>query len=98
MARSLRIKFSGAVYLVTSRGDGREDIYLSDEDKTMLLDVLSHVVDRFDWVCHAWCLMTNHYHLMIETPKGNLSRGMQHLNGEYTQLAWQGWACISRAF
>ena len=85
MARPLRIEFPGAVYHVTSRGDGREDIYLSDEDKTMFLDVLSRVIDRFNWVCHAWCLMTNHYHLMIETPRGNLSRGMQHLNGVYTQ-------------
>jgi len=85
MARPLRIEFSGAVYHVTSRGDGREDIYLSDEDKETFLKVLAHAVDRFGWVCHAWCLMTNHYHLLIETPRGNLSQGMRHLNGVYTQ-------------
>jgi len=85
MARPLRIEFPGAVYHVTSRGDGREDIYLSDEDREIFLKVLSHVVERFGWVCHAWCLMTNHYHLMIETPKGNLSKGMRQLNGVYTQ-------------
>jgi len=85
MARPLRIEYPGAVYHVTSRGDGREAIYLTDEDREMFLKVLSHVVERFGWVCHAWCLMTNHYHLMIETPKANLSQGMRHLNGVYTQ-------------
>jgi len=85
MARPLRIEYPGAVYHVTSRGDGREDIYLSGKDRKMFLEVLSHVVERFGWVCHAWCLMTNHYHLMIETPEGNLSRGMRQLNGVYTQ-------------
>jgi len=85
MARPLRIEYDGAVYHVTSRGDGREDIYLSDDDRVMFQDVLAHVVDRFAWVCHAWCLMGNHYHLMIETPNGNLSRGMRQLNGMYTQ-------------
>jgi len=51
----------------------------------MFLSVLSHVIDRFGWICHAYCLMSNHFHLMIETPKGNLSRGMRQLNGMYTQ-------------
>jgi len=85
MARPLRIEFEGAVYHVTSRGDGREDIFLSDDDRRKFLDVLAHVVDRFGWVCHAYCLMGNHYHLMIETPQANLSRGMRQLNGVYTQ-------------
>jgi len=85
MARPLRIEFEGAVYHVTSRGNAREDIYLSDEDRIMFLDVLSYVVKRHEWICHAYCLMTNHYHLMIETPNKNLSRGMSQLNGMYTQ-------------
>ena len=85
MARPLRIEFPGAIYHVTSRGDGRDDIYLSEDDRQMFLRVLSQTVERFGWICHAWCLMTNHYHLMIETPKGNLSQGMRHLNGVYTQ-------------
>jgi len=85
MARPLRIEYPGAVYHVTARGDGREDIYLSDEDREIFLEVFAHVIKRFGWVCHAWCLMTNHYHLMIETPKGNLSQGMRQLNGVYTQ-------------
>jgi len=85
MARPLRIEYEGAVYHVTSRGNAREDIYRSDEDREMFLDVLDYVVERFGWICHAYCLMTNHYHLMIETPQANLSRGMSRLNGMYTQ-------------
>ncbi|MDX8389246.1 MAG: transposase [Mariprofundaceae bacterium] len=85
MSRPLRIEYEGAVYHVTSRGNAREDIYLMDDDREMFLDVLRHVVDRFGWLCHAYCLMTNHFHLMIETPQANLSRGMRQLNGMYTQ-------------
>ena len=85
MARPLRIEYEDAVYHVTSRGNARSDIYLADEDRELFLDVLGHVVERFGWVCHAYCLMSNHYHLMIETPQANLSRGMRQLNGVYTQ-------------
>ena len=85
MARPLRIEYEGAVYHITARGNAYSDIYLSDEDREMFLDVLAHVVNRFGWICHAYCLMTNHYHLMIETPQTNLSRGMGQLNGMYTQ-------------
>jgi len=85
MARPLRIEYEGAVYHVTSRGNARADIYLSDSDREMFIDVLEHVVERFGWVCHAYCLMDNHYHLMIETPQANLSRCMRQLNGMYTQ-------------
>ena len=85
MARPLRLELAGGVYHVTSRGDGREDIYLSDADRIGWLDVLGEVCQRFNWVCHAWCQMTNHYHLLIETPEANLARGMRQLNGVYTQ-------------
>lgn len=85
MARPLRIEFPGAVYHITVRGNGREDIFLSDDDRILFYEVLAHAVERFGWLCHAWCLMTNHYHLMIETPNGNLSKGMRQLNGVYTQ-------------
>jgi len=85
MARPLRIEYEGAVYHVTSRGNARDDIYVSDDDREMFLDVLGHVVDRFGWMCHAFCLMDNHYHLLIETPRANLSRGMRQLGGMYTQ-------------
>jgi REP element-mobilizing transposase RayT len=85
MARPLRLEFPGALYHVTSRGDGREDIYLDDSDRTLFLDILAGVWTRFNWVVHAYCLMGNHYHLLVETPEANLSRGMRHLNGVYTQ-------------
>lgn len=85
MSRPLRIEYDGAVYHVTSRGNGQSDIYLSDADRESFLEVLKQVIERFAWVCHAYCLMSNHYHLMIETPKGNLSQGMRQLNGVYTQ-------------
>jgi len=85
MARPLRIEFEGAVYHVTSRGNAQQAIFLDDEDRTRFLERLGQVVDRFEWVCHAYCLMTNHYHLLLETPAANLSRGMQLLNGTFTQ-------------
>jgi putative transposase len=85
MARPLRIEFPGAVYHVTSRGNAKQAIFIDDEDRGRFFDVLSMVVERFHWLCHAYCLMKNHYHLLIETPKGNLSKGMRELNGIYTQ-------------
>ncbi|MEO8341649.1 MAG: transposase [Nitrospirota bacterium] len=86
MARPLRIEFSGAVYHVTSRGNARQDIVVDDRDRVQFFAVLVHVVDRFGWLCHAYCLMDNHYHLLIETPNPNLSLGMRQLNGRYTQM------------
>jgi len=85
MARPLRIEFEGALYHVTSRGDERRSIFLDDADREAFLEILEGVVSRFGWLCHAYCLMDNHYHLLIETPHANLSRGMRHLNGVYTQ-------------
>jgi putative transposase len=85
MARPLRIEFEGALYHVTSRGNDRADVFFTDADRIAFLDLLGEAVDRFSWICHAYCLMTNHYHLVVETPDANLSRGMRHINGVYTQ-------------
>ncbi len=85
MARPLRIEFDGALYHVTSRGNERKPIYKDSEDRKLFLTSLGQVCERFHWLCHAYCLMNNHYHLVIETPDGNLSRGMRQLNGVYTQ-------------
>lgn len=85
MARALRIELAGGFYHVTSRGDRREDIYHSERDRMSWLDLLGEVCDRFNWRCYAWCQMTNHYHLVVETVEPNLSAGMRHLNGVYTQ-------------
>lgn len=87
MTRPLRIEFDGAVYHITSRGDRREPIYEDDDDREMFLGVLAEVVERFNWSCFAYCLMTNHYHLLIETVEGNLSKGMRQLNGVFTQAS-----------
>jgi REP element-mobilizing transposase RayT len=85
MARPVRIEFAGALYHLTSRGDGREDIYLDEADRLLFLQVLGQVCDQFNWACHAYCLMGNHYHLLVETHEGNLAKGMRQLNGVYTQ-------------
>lgn len=86
MARPLRVEFDGAIYHLTSRGNAREDIFDDDGDRKVFLEVLGKVVNRFNWLCHAYCLMDNHYHLVIETPQANLSQGMRQLNGVYTQV------------
>lgn len=98
MARPLRLEYAGALYHVTARGNGREDIYLSDEDREAWLRLLGQVCERFNWVCHAYCLMTNHYHLLIETPEGNLSAGMRQLNGVYTQAFNRTHARVGHVF
>jgi len=85
MARPLRIEFDGALYHVTSRGNDRKAIYKDDSDRELFLKTLAQVKERFHWICHVYCLMNNHYHLVIETPDGNLSKGMRQLNGIYTQ-------------
>jgi putative transposase len=85
MSRPLRLQFPGALYHITSRGDGRESIYLDDRDRMAFLATLAQVCERYSWVCHSYCLMTNHYHLMIETLAPSLARGMRQLNGVYTQ-------------
>jgi REP element-mobilizing transposase RayT len=85
MARPIRIEYDGALYHVTSRGNARKPIFKDDEDRKTFLEILHNTNIRYNWVCHAYCLMNNHYHLIIETPDGNLSRGMRQLNGVYTQ-------------
>lgn len=85
MSRPLRIEYAGAVYHITSRGNARSNIYNNDSDRKSFIELLSQTCKRFNWHCYAWCLMGNHYHLVIETAKPNLSRGMRHLNGVYTQ-------------
>jgi REP element-mobilizing transposase RayT len=85
MARPLRIELAGGIYHITSRGDRREDIYDSDEDRENWLKIFGDVCERFNWRCHAYCLMDNHYHIVLETADENLSKGMRQLNGVYTQ-------------
>ncbi len=77
MSRPLRIEFNGGLYHVTSRGNRREDIYVDDVDRFAWLQVLDGACARFNWLVHAYCLMGNHYHLLMQTPEGNLSDGMR---------------------
>ena len=85
MARPLRLEFPGAVYHVTARGNRQEAIYQDDKDRREFLILLGDTCERNNWCIHAYCLMTNHYHLVIETAEANLSKGMRQLNGIYTQ-------------
>ena len=85
MARPLRLEFPGAIYHITSRGDRQEAIYEDDIDRQQWLDILSRVCERYNWRVHAYCLMDNHYHIVLETADGNLSKGMRQLNGVYNQ-------------
>lgn len=87
MTRPLRLEFPNALYHVTSRGDRRENIYEDDEDREKFLELLDAVVANYNWLCHGYCLMSNHYHLIIETLDGNLSKGMRQLNGVFTQAS-----------
>ena len=87
MSRPIRIEFPDALYHVTARGDRREDIFEDDHDRRAFLQTLAAVVEQFNWLCYAWCLMDNHYHLLIQTPDANLSKGMRQLNGVFTQTS-----------
>ncbi|MEM8954075.1 MAG: transposase, partial [Verrucomicrobiota bacterium] len=84
MPRQLRIEFPGACYHVMARGDRREDIYLDDIDRNSFLSILGEASKKTSWRIHAYVLMDNHYHLLIETPKANLVKGMTWLQSTYT--------------
>src|SRR3989338_5018664 len=85
MARPLRIEYPNAVYHVMNRGLGRKDITLIGDDYHVFFETLKETANLFNIRVISYCLMSNHYHLLIETPRANLSRGMRHLNGVYTQ-------------
>jgi REP element-mobilizing transposase RayT len=85
MSRPLRLQLPGGIYHVTARGNARRPIFEDDDDCARFLVVLASTVSRHRVVCHAYCLMGNHYHLLVQTPEPNLSVAMRHLNGVYTQ-------------
>jgi REP element-mobilizing transposase RayT len=84
MARPLRINYSGAFYHVTSRGNERKNVFKSKRDREKFFEYLDSATQRYDAVIHVFCLMDNHFHLLIETPSGNLPQIMRHINGAYT--------------
>ncbi|MGI6750514.1 MAG: transposase [Atribacter sp.] len=89
MARPVRIEFPGALYHITARGNKKENIFNHDRDRMVFLKILNETITRYQFICYAYCLMPNHYHLLIETPNGNLSLGIRELNGVYAQkLNW----------
>ena len=85
MTRPLRLEYPGALYHVTARGNRHASIYWDDDDRRAWLGILGLACDRFNFSVHAYCQMTNHYHLLVETVDGGLGRGMRHLNGVYSQ-------------
>lgn len=84
MARPLRLSFENAVYHITARGNRREDIFHSDEDRRIFLDKINETLLKYSFVCFAYCLMDNHYHLFLRTLHPNISEGMHYLNTSYT--------------
>ncbi|MBN2060282.1 MAG: transposase [Deltaproteobacteria bacterium] len=84
MARSLRISYPNAFYHITSRGNEQKAIFKSNRDREKFLEYLESATRRYDAIIHAYCLMDNHYHFLLETPSGNLSQIMAHINGAYT--------------
>jgi len=84
MARKLRLQYPGAIYHVMNRGDRREEIFQDDKDRELFLETLGEACEKTDWLVHAWCLMSNHFHLVVETPRANLVAGMKWFLGTYT--------------
>ena len=85
MSRPVRIEFPGAVYHVTSKGRDGQIVFDDADDRGVFLNVVDNVVARFGWLIHSYVLMDDHYHLVVEVPEANLSKGMRQLNGVYTQ-------------
>jgi len=84
MPRKLRVEYPGAIYHVMNRGDRREPIFRDDADRKLFLATLGECCGKTDWQVHAWCLMLNHFHLVVEAPKANLVAGMKWFLGTYT--------------
>ena len=98
MARSARVQFPGALYHISARGNHQENIYFSDQDRLLFIRLLALTAKRMNWICHAYCQMTNHYHFLLETPDGILSNGMGYLNGVYTQKINQKYGFTGHLF
>jgi putative transposase len=89
MPRHPRVQAHGAIYHLTTRGNRRQEIFIDTRDRLRFLQLVQGVVDLLGWMCHAYCLMANHYHLLVQTPEADLSRGMHRLNGVYAK--WFNW-------
>jgi REP element-mobilizing transposase RayT len=89
MPRPLRPQIAGATYHVTSRGNRGTEIVADNADRKFWVGLLENIVFAYEWICHTFCLMTNHFHLLVETPEANISAGMRCLNGEHAR--WFNW-------
>jgi REP element-mobilizing transposase RayT len=89
MPRPPRVQAAGAIYHVTTRGNRKQDIFIDTDDRARFLQLVQQAVDRLGWLCHAYCLMTNHYHLLVQTREADISQGMHRLNGVYAN--WFNW-------
>ena len=98
VARPLRILYPGAVYHVTARGNERQAIFRDTADYVEFQRQLELAVERYDWLCHGICLMGNHYHALVETPRANLPVGMRHLNGCYSAAFNRRWQRVGHVF
>src|SRR5438309_1620725 len=85
MGREQRPQIPGGLYHINTRGNRRAPIYLDDEDRVHFLQLLAKVIVRAKWSCHAYCLMTNHYHVLVETREPTISAGMELLNGQFAR-------------
>jgi len=84
MARHLRLSFEDATYHITARGNRKERIFYSDKDKGIFLNKMEETLEKYSFICYAYCLMNNHYHLFIKTPLANISDGIHYLNTSYS--------------
>src|SRR5213593_1680583 len=84
MARKVRVEYPGAIYHIVSRGNHREAIFRDDEDREQFISTLAEACAKTGWQVHALCLMSNHFHMVVETPRANLIAGMKWLLGTYT--------------
>ncbi len=98
MARPLRLQFPGATYHVFSRGNNRSTIYLTDRDRLRFIDLLGRLKEKFAVKIYAYCLMPNHFHLLLETPLANLSKAVQYLNSTYTAFFNHTHGCTGHVF
>jgi REP element-mobilizing transposase RayT len=89
MPRAHRLQIAGGIYHLTSRGNRRQRIFLDDRDRRMFLDIVASAAQRRGWRCSSYCLMPNHYHLLVETPEADLSSGMQEINSRHAM--WFNW-------
>ena len=98
MTRPLRVLYPGAIYHVTARGNERLSIFRDAADYEQILKQLALAIERYGWICHGYCLMGNHYHMLIETPRANLPIGMRHLNGCYARWFNKRWGRVGHLF